>query len=72
MSPNKRKDAPKKPKNEGFVLFKHKLSAYKAIMGIVEVGDALAKVRLHRPKETGSGYFIVRGKKILAKDILPI
>ena len=72
MAPKSKEDKNGKPRNEGFVLFREKISAYKAMMGIVEVNGAVPKIRLHRPKDTGDGFYEVRGQKVMARDLLAI
>lgn len=72
MSSDKKEDTVKGPKNYGFVTYKSKLSAFKAIMGYVMIRGVVTDTRLARVKDVGETFFMVRGKKILAKDLEPI
>lgn len=72
MSADKKEDIKGKPKNYGFVIFKDKLDAYKALMGYTVLRDVLTQVRLHRFKQMGETFYSVNGEKILAKDLVEI
>ena len=72
MSSDKKEDTEKGPKNYGFVIFKEKISAFKAIMGYTMIRGVVTNNRLARLKDVGDEFYLVRGEKIFAKNLVAI